>query len=357
MAFFNDYYKVKRRIRENLFNPRHPRSIPKNLTSLNAITIFWLDAREWNRELVTTALESGADAIFVMPENVPKVKELGLVQTIAENGDIKPDDDMIELEINSKEDESKAVSLGLSKIVVVKTSDWMVIPLENLVSQTKNVIAFVKDYQEAKLAIEALETGVDGVLLKTDDINEIIKETIELVVAKITGTKQLGLADRVCVDACTNMIGSQGMLVGNSSSGMFLIRAENIETPYCDPRPFRVNAGAVHAYIRIPDGKTKYLADLKTGDQVLIVDDKGKTDVTFVGRSKIERRPMLLVEADYNGQKTSLVLQNAETIRLTSPNGSPISVTHLNIGDEVLVHVEGSGRHFGVKIEETIVEK
>jgi 3-dehydroquinate synthase II len=327
---------------------------------------FWLDAREWNRELVTTALESGADAIFVMPENVPKVKELGLVQTIAENGDIKPDDDVIELEINSKEDESKAVSLGSSKIVVVKTSDWMVIPLENLVSQTKNVIAFVKDYQEAKLAIEALETGVDGVLLKTDDINEIIKvarlikessETIELVVAKITGTKQLGLADRVCVDTCTNMIGSQGMLVGNLSSGMFLIRAENVETPYCDPRPFRVNAGAVHAYIRIPDGKTKYLADLKTGDQVLIVDAKGKTDVTFVGRSKIERRPMLLVEADYNGQKVSLVLQNAETIRLTNPDGSPISVTHLNTGDEVLVHVEGSGRHFGVKIEETIVER
>lgn len=327
---------------------------------------FWLDAREWNRDLVTTALESGADAIFVLPDDVPRVKELGLVLAIAENGDIKPDEDIIELEINSKDDEAKAISLGASKIVVIKTSDWMVIPLENLVSQTKNVIAFVKDHQEAQLAIEALETGVDGVLLKTDDINEIIKvaklikessETIELVTAEITGTKQLGLADRVCVDTCTNMIGSQGMLVGNSSSGMFLIRAENIETPYCDPRPFRVNAGAVHAYIRIPDGKTKYLADLRTGDQVLIVDAKGGTDITFVGRSKIERRPMMLVEADYNGQKLSLVLQNAETIRLTTPDGSPISVTHLKPGDEILVHIEESGRHFGVKIDETIVER
>jgi 3-dehydroquinate synthase II len=138
---------------------------------------------------------------------------------------------------------------------------------------------------------------------------------------------------------------------------MFLIRAENIETPYCDPRPFRVNAGAVHAYIKIPDGKTKYLADLKTGDQVLIVDAKGKTEVTYVGRSKIERRPMLLVEADYNGQKISLVLQNAETIRLTNPYGLPVSVTHLRLGDEILVNIEESGRHFGVKINETIVEK
>jgi 3-dehydroquinate synthase II len=327
---------------------------------------FWLDAREWDRNLAIIALESGADAIFVTPEYVSQVKELGLIQTIAENGDIKPNEDVIELKINNKDDENNAIELGKSKIVIVETSDWIVIPLENLVAQTKNVIAFVNSSEEARLAIEALETGVDGILLKTSDINEIKKvakllkessENIELVVAKITGTKQLGLADRVCVDTCTNMVGNQGMLVGNSSSGMFLIRAENIETPYCEPRPFRVNAGAVHAYIRISDGKTKYLADLKTGDQVLIVDNKGKTEITFVGRSKIERRPMMLVEAEHEGKQVSLILQNAETIRLTGSDGSPISVTHLEIGDEVLVYIEESGRHFGVKIEETITEK
>ncbi|MGB9597348.1 MAG: 3-dehydroquinate synthase II, partial [Candidatus Poribacteria bacterium] len=131
----------------------------------------------------------------------------------------------------------------------------------------------------------------------------------------------------------------------------------NIETPYCDPRPFRVNAGAVHAYIRVPDGKTKYLADLKSGDLILIVDSEGNTEVSFVGRSKIERRPMILVEAEYEGQTISLVLQNAETIRLTQPDGSPISVTKLRLSDEVLVYIEDAGRHFGVKIEETIVER
>jgi 3-dehydroquinate synthase II len=327
---------------------------------------FWFDARNWNRDLVTIALESGVDAIVVSSENVQKVRDLGLVNIVAENGDLKLGDEVIEIEINNRDDEKKAISLGSSKIVIIKTSDWMVIPLENLVSQTKNIIAYVKDHQEAQLAIEALENGVDGVLLATDDMNEIkrtaklIKESsekINLVTAKITQTKQLGLADRVCVDTCTNMIGNQGMLVGNSSSGMFLIRAENIETPYCDPRPFRVNAGAVHAYIRIPDGKTKYLADLKSGDQVLIIDADGKTEVSFVGRSKIERRPMMLVDAEYDEQKISLVLQNAETIRLTKPDGSPISVTQLKLGDEVLVYTEGAGRHFGVKIEETIVEK
>jgi 3-dehydroquinate synthase II len=327
---------------------------------------FWLDVREWDRDLVTTGLESGADAVFVLGEHVDKVKELGLIQTIAENGDIKTGEDVIELEINSKDDETEAVEHGASKMVIVKTKDWKVIPLENLIAQTKNLIASVDSYEEAKLALEALEAGVDGVLLNTGDLNEIKKvaslikessEAVDLVVATITGKKQLGLGDRVCVDTCTNMIGSQGMLVGNSSSGMFLVRAENIETPYCDPRPFRVNAGGVHAYIRVPGGKTKYLADLGTGDQVLIVDAHGKTETAFVGRSKIEKRPMMLVEAEHNSQRISLILQNAETIRLTSPDGSPISVARLDTEDEVLACVEESGRHFGVKIEETIVEK
>ena len=327
---------------------------------------FWLDAREWNRDLVTAALESGADAVFVLGEYVDKVRELGLIQTVAENGDIKIGKDVVELEINSKEDEAEAIKHGASRMVIIQTKDWQVIPLENLVSQTRNVIASVGSSEEAELALGALETGVDGVLLKTADVNEIKKvaamiqessEAIDLVAAKITAAKQLGLGDRVCVDSCTNMVGSQGMLVGNSSGGMFLIRAENIETPYCDPRPFRVNAGGVHAYIKTPDGKTKYLADLTTGDRVLVADADGNTEAVFVGRSKIEKRPMMLVEAEANGQKVSLILQNAETIRLTLPDGSPISVARLSIGDEVLACVEESGRHFGVKIDETIVEK
>ncbi len=327
---------------------------------------FWIDLRNWDRNLATAALESGADAVFVTDDYINKVKELGLIETISENGDIKFGQDAVELEINNKDDELRAISHSISKIVIVKTNDWKVIPLENLISQTKNIIASVNGYDEAKLALETLEKGVDGILLRTPDINEIKKvakllkessEVINLVVAKIIETRQLGLGDRVCIDTCTNMTGSQGMLVGNSSSGMFLIRAENIETPYCDPRPFRVNAGGVHAYLRVPDGKTRYLADLKTGDQVLIVDHQGKTEIAFVGRSKIERRPMMLVSAEHNGQKISLILQNAETIRLTSSDGSPLSVTHLKIGDEVLAYVEESGRHFGVKISETIVEK
>jgi 3-dehydroquinate synthase class II len=75
--------------------------------------------------------------------------------------------------------------------------------------------------------------------------------------------------------------------------------------------------------------------------------------------NKIERRPMMLVSAqNKKGKRVSLVLQNAETIRLTTPDGKPASVTRLQKGDMVLAFFgESTGRHFGEAIQETIREK
>jgi 3-dehydroquinate synthase II len=50
-------------------------------------------------------------------------------------------------------------------------------------------------------------------------------------------------------------------------------------------------------------------------------------------------------------------MQNAETIRLVNPQGKPISITTLKAGDKVLVHVERGGRHFGMKVDETLIER
>ena len=66
---------------------------------------------------------------------------------------------------------------------------------------------------------------------------------------------------------------------------------------------------------------------------------------------------MLLVEAEAEGAPITLIAQNAETIRLTSPEGQPVSVVELKPGDKVLGYVESAGRHFGVKVDETIVER
>jgi len=327
---------------------------------------LWINIPKWDKKIVTTALESNADAVLVPKGCTKKVKELGLIKTISQDGDLKLGKDVVIVTIDSKEEEKRALKESKSKLVIVKTKDWTIIPLENLISQTKGIIAEVKNAVEAKTALETLEKGVDGILLTTKNLSEIKKvaslvkastEKINLVKAKITRLEAIGTGDRVCIDTCTNMKIGQGMLVGDSSSGMLLVHSESVENPYVAQRPFRVNASAVHAYVKVPGGKTKYLSELKTGTETLVVDSKGNTEIAIVGRTKVEKRPLMLVEANTNNKTISLILQNAETIRLVKPNGKPISIVKLKKGDEVLAYTEEAGRHFGVKIKETIVEK
>ena len=327
---------------------------------------IWIKAIPWNKKIITTALESGADAVYVDKEAVEKVKALGLIRTIAPGGDLQPGKDVIEREIKNKEDEDAIVSASKDKWVIVRTTDWTIIPLENLIAQTEHLIVEVKSLQEAKVALTILEKGVDGVLVDTTDLVELkeiialgknTQSTIPLKVAKIKKVVPSGMGDRVCIDTCTNIGIGDGMLIGNSSAALFLVHAESISNPYVAPRPFRVNAGPVHAYIRVPPDRTRYLAELESGDKVYIVNYKGQVSEAIVGRSKIERRPLVLIEAECDNVPIACILQNAETIRLTQPDGSPKSIVELQSGDEVLVCMESAGRHFGIKIAETITEK
>jgi 3-dehydroquinate synthase II len=136
-----------------------------------------------------------------------------------------------------------------------------------------------------------------------------------------------------------------------------LVHAESLENPYVAPRPFRVNAGPVHAYIRVSGSKTKYLGELSAGDEVLIVNYEGRTWPAVVGRVKVESRPLMLVAAAVSGGEITAILQNAETIRLTRPGGEAVSIVTLKPGYEVLVALEEAGRHFGHKVQETILER
>ena len=174
--------------------------------------------------------------------------------------------------------------------------------------------------------------------------------------AEVTEIEQTGMADRVCIDTGSLMDDSEGMLVGSMSRGLFFVHAETAESPYVASRPFRVNAGAVHAYVRTPDGGTKYLSELKSGDEVQIVDSDGKTREAVVGRVKIEKRPMFRVEAEIDGDRVETLLQNAETIKVPTREGRK-SVTDLEAGDEVRLFYEQTARHFGEAVEESIIEK
>ncbi|MHC4160387.1 MAG: 3-dehydroquinate synthase II, partial [Planctomycetota bacterium] len=321
----------------------------------------------YNKEVVISALESGAEAVVLPDGKSETVREFGKIKTVEKNGDIVPGKDVDFIDIKNKGDEDKAAKVPENKIVVLRMLDWTIIPIENLLARRgKNIIVQVENSKQAKLMVEILEKGVDGVLLNTTDINEIkktaeiihgISEKLALITATITGTKQLGMGDRACIDTCTQMALGEGMLVGNTASGFFLVHSESIDNPYVASRPFRVNAGAIHAYTLAPGGKTKYLADLKAGDEVLVVDFKGKSQVAYLGRNKIEKRPMMLIEAEAEDEPISLVMQNAETIRLVSPKGEAISVTTLKPGDKVLGHIEKAGRHFGMQVDETLIER
>ena len=327
---------------------------------------IWVKIDPWDKDLVTTALEGGADALMVPEGYSEKVKALGKVTTISEDGDLKAGKDVFFYTIRSGADETEIVALSKQGQVVLECTDWTIIPLENLIAKGAEVIAQVQNLEEAVTAFGILEKGVAGVLIQTDSpvalakiLAEVrnLEEKTPLEIAEIIDVKPLGMGDRVCVDTCTAMSLGEGMLVGNSSNAMFLVHAESVENPYVSPRPFRVNAGPVHAYTRVPGGKTRYLSELASGDPVLLVDHTGKTTAGIVGRIKIEKRPLMLVTAAVKGKEIAAILQNAETIRLTTPAGEPISIVSLKAGDQVLVALETGGRHFGMKIEETITEK
>lgn len=328
--------------------------------------LFWVRLAKWDAALAQTALEQGADALVLPVGCGEEVKKLGLITTIAPDGDKKIGVDVADIVITDKAAEQKAAAGNVP--VIIKNTDWTVIPLENLIAAGATVIQTVTNTEEAKLALTILEVGAAGVCLEPKNFQDIIdiatvvrsanNEQLALETVTIESVAPAGMADRVCVDTTSILPPGSGALVGDSSAAMFLVHNENIENEYVNARPFRVNAGAVHAYVKLANGKTSYLSELKAGSGVLIVDYAGSTFPATVGRAKIEKRPMLLVKAKAkDGKRVSLILQNAETIRLTTASGGWISVVELKVGDEVLAYFEEAGRHFGMKVKETITEK
>lgn len=326
----------------------------------------WVQIIPWDKDLAIAALEAGADALVLNPGDSARARALGRVTTVAEDGDLAPGRDVLAMDIDSKAGEERAARAPREAILLLRMRDWTIIPLENLLAQRERLMVEVRNADEARTMLGVLEKGVDGVVIAGADpaaarrIIALVHDCappVELQKAVITRIQPSGMGDRVCIDTCSRMGTGEGMLVGNTSSAFFLVHAETLENPYVAARPFRVNAGPVHAYLLRPENRTAYLSDLRTGDAVLIVNARGAGRVAHIGRCKVEARPMLLVFAEVANQEVSVYLQNAETINLTQPDGQPISVARLQPGQEVLVHLETGGRHFGMPIRETLSEK
>ena len=311
---------------------------------------------------VTLALESGVDGVIVPRKHVEEVSGLSRCPVWAA-------EDTAMMALSVKADEEAVLERLHKGERVVLARGWEVIPVENLLAQSDSVLAEAATLDEARLAAGILERGVAGIVVSREavaDLKTIVSQCKlaqgheELQPAVITRVESVGLGHRVCDDTLSILRKGQGMLVGNSSAFTFLVHAETERNEYVAARPFRVNAGAVHAYVRLPGDKTTYLGEFKAGQEVLIVDANGETSLATLGRVKIEVRPMLLVEAQVtteDGVKTGAVfLQNAETIRLTTPGGEPVSVVGLKPGDTVLCRLDEAGRHFGMRISEDIRE-
>ena len=373
------------------------------------------------RKRITAGLESGVDWVLVDEGDVGKVRELGDVNVAAfrTGGDVDviddaesdPQEEEADAYIVGKDGEGDGTvdlpsdfsgSADLSTLrrednradgayvrifdeeyeafaeaaadeadyTMIVSENWSIIPLENLIARIGDettLIAGVTTAEEAQTAYETLEIGADAVLLDSDNPDEIRstvevrdeaeRETLDLTQAEVRTIERAGSADRVCVDTGSLMDHDEGMLIGSMSRGLVFVHAETAESPYVASRPFRVNAGAVHAYIRTPDGGTKYRSELKSGDEVQVVDTDGNTRESVVGRVKIEQRPMFRLEAELdNGDRIETLIQNAETVKVATSEGRK-AVTDLEVGDEIMLYHEDTARHFGEAVDEKIIEK
>ncbi|XP_010514592.1 PREDICTED: uncharacterized protein LOC104790516 isoform X3 [Camelina sativa] len=333
--------------------------------------IFSSDNRNLSDDWSSVAL---MDTLFIEDKGVTD----GSGNVVASVFEVSTPEELQKLKIETEEREN----------IVLDFLDWKSIPAENLVAalqgSVKTVFAISNTSSEATLFLEALEHGLGGVILKSEDVKAVLdlkeyfdkrneeSDTLSLKEATITRVQMVGMGDRVCVDLCSLMRPGEGLLVcclpvGSFARGLFLVHSECLESNYIESRPFRVNAGPVHAYVSVPGGKTCYLSELRTGREVTVVDQKGKQRTTVVGRVKIEKRPLILVEAKLSVKEEetvfSIILQNAETVALVTPHQvnnssrkTAVPVTSLKLGDQVLIRLQGGARHTGIEIQEFIVE-
>jgi 3-dehydroquinate synthase II len=349
--------------RELIISPKVSQGqLPKFLQQLKeeGINMIYLDPKKMGKTKVnldTIFPSQNAKHVIIEKEIIKKQKgkKIGRKFKILSNEDI--------------EDVLNIAKKGLD-FVIVEVKDWKIIPLENIIAKLHKIhtkiYAIARTPEEVRKMFSILEVGVDGVIFSTSSIGEVREvmiylgsKSFDLKKGKIIEIKEVGDGERVCVDTASMLHKGEGMLIGSRSNFLFLVHNESVGSSFTSPRPFRVNAGAVHCYTLSPDGTTSYLSEVETGSEVLIINSKGKARRATVGRSKIERRPMLMIKASVDGEVGGIIAQDAETIRFVKPTGQLVSVTHLKKGDTVMVYSKAAtGRHFGMEVsDEYILEK
>jgi 3-dehydroquinate synthase II len=273
--------------------------------------------------------------------------------------------------------------IGLIQWLVLEFTDWKMIPIENLISECEGtgtkLAVKVNQVDDLQGIAFALEKGVDAIIINQDpamiEAAEIAKaqrlefkqneplmqeetsDNLQLEHCIISEIKNGGFGERFCIDLTTMLEFGEGLLIGSSASSLALVHGEVLASDFVPSRPFRVNAGPPHSYIMMADGKTKYIAELNSGEEILIVTSKGSNRIGVIGRLKIEKRPFLAIYWENNYDRvSSIFLQQAETVRVICLDGEVKSVTELSKGDSILCHQSNHTRHIGNKVNITSKE-
>jgi 3-dehydroquinate synthase II len=254
-------------------------------------------------------------------------------------------------------------------VLAIEWTGDRVIPLENAIAsrgRRHTVWVYARGPLEVPGALGALEHGADRIFVEihapeeVDALEEVVEgavpEHLDWVSAPVSSVRPAGVGHRVLVDTTSILTPEEGLLVGSAAAFLFHVASEAVGSKFSRPRAFRVNAGAAHSYVLMADGSTRYLAELASGDAVLIARPNGEVRSARVGRIKIERRPMVVVTADDAGRPRTIFLQEAETVRLSTEAGR-IASTELSAGMVVHAARLPAARHLGHPVDETIEER
>jgi len=371
---------------------------------------WWFDARGLKEgDVLDAAYQSGCFAILISPDQqnqimtgkqkVVWVEQAGALNGLAaENWVLTPDEDLLArarqaghragLFVNVEDLEAdfphceKAVKRGYD-FVVLNMHHATYIPFELLLAEAERlptrILRFVPiaglqgtvdEVNQALNAFGTLEEGVD-VLFRSQnakDIKELgarieqrLRGKMELVEAEVIEVRHTGLGHRVCVDTTTLMTPEEGMIVGSTGWGGIFVCSETHYLPHMNLREFRVNAGAVHSYIWGPNNIAGYLSELCAGSELLAVDVHGNTRPVTVGRVKVERRPLILIKSRVHKDGSDIFintfLQNDWHVRVMGADHKVRNSTLVKPGEKLLAYTDIPGRHTGIKVTETIVEK
>lgn len=274
------------------------------------------------------------------------------------------------LRVSSPADLDRIAAVGRSQgVVAVEWSGDRMIPLENLLAAVGGdveVWAGVDRLQDLPGMLGALERGASVVIVPIEGPSDLDRlESLQEPSPRIPLTWEIvnvgrvvpsGVGDRVLVDTTSLLLPEEGMLIGSAAAFLLHIASEAHGSQFSRARPFRVNAGAAHSYVLMADGTTRYLSELSAGDTVLVTSPNGAQRSVRVGRVKIERRPLVMIEVERGQQRPTVFLQEAETVRLSGEEG-PVATTSVRPGNRVFGVPFSPARHLGIPVDETIEER